>query len=95
MSFYKITFDKALKRQVDRLPGKLRQEASQLLASLARNPRPPGAIELKGHPGIYRKWLTDGRYRAVWEIIESEKRVEIFYVGPKPDYDELLIDEIE
>jgi mRNA-degrading endonuclease RelE of RelBE toxin-antitoxin system len=90
MSFYRVTFDKSLKRQVNRLPGKLRQEARRRIADLSRDPFPPGAVELRGYPGTYRLWLTDARYRLVWEVFEDEKRVEVYYVGPKPDYDALL-----
>ncbi|HLF25189.1 MAG TPA: hypothetical protein VJG32_02535 [Anaerolineae bacterium] len=90
MSFYRVTFDKMLKRQVDRLPGKLRQEARHRIADLARDPRPPDAIELKGYAGIYRIWLQDARYRLVWEVRDEEMRVEVYYAGTKPDYDELL-----
>ncbi|HET7091142.1 MAG TPA: hypothetical protein VFL17_21110 [Anaerolineae bacterium] len=54
MSLYRVTFDKALKRQVAGLPGKLRQEAKRRIADLARDPRPPDAVELKGYAGIYR-----------------------------------------
>lgn len=90
MSYYRVTFDKALKRQVDRLPGKLRQEARHRIADLARDPRPPDAIELRGHSGIFRVWLQDARYRLIWEVIDAETRVEVYYCGVKPDYDEIL-----
>ena len=29
-------------------------------------------------------------YRLVWEVFEEEQRVAVYYVGVKPDYDELL-----
>jgi len=90
VSFFRVTFDKRLKRLVNSLPGKLRQEARHLIADLARDPRPPGAIELRGYPGIYRTWLQDARYRLIWEVNDEESRVEVYYVGPKPDYDQLL-----
>jgi len=95
VSYYRITFDKALKRQVDDLPGKLRQETRHRIADLARNPRPLGAIELMGYPGIYRMWLRDARYRPVWEVIDSETRVEVYYVGLKPNYGELIREKAE
>jgi len=39
---------------------------------------------------VYRMWLSDARYRLVWEVFDDEHRVAIYYVGLKPDYDELL-----
>jgi|GEM_PF-603769 len=88
--FYRVSFDKELKRQVQQLPGKLRQEAKQRIADLSTGPRPLGAIELPGYSDIYRTWLTDARYRLIWEVIEQERRVEVYYVGLKPNYEELL-----
>jgi mRNA interferase RelE/StbE len=87
---YRIAFDRTLKRQVEQLPGKLRQEVRQRIAELARQPRPNDARELRGYPGIYRCWLSDARYRLIWEVDDIARRIEIYYVGRKPDYDALL-----
>jgi len=85
-AFYRVTFDKTLKQQVEHLPGNLRQEAKRRIADLARDPCPPGCLELRGYPGIYRIWLTDARYRLIWQVLDEENRVEIYYIGLKPDY---------
>ncbi len=90
MSAYHLSYDKAFKRQVNSLPGKIRQEARRRIAELTQDPRPAGAVELQGYPNVYRSWLSDARYRLVWEIFDDEHRVAIYYVGLKPDYDELL-----
>jgi mRNA-degrading endonuclease RelE of RelBE toxin-antitoxin system len=66
-SSYRLAFDRTLKRQVNQLPGKLRQEVRQRIADLARQPRPHDARELRGFPGVYRCWLSDARYRLIWE----------------------------
>src|SRR5262249_42678419 len=87
---YRLAFDRILKRQVEQLPGKLRQEVRQRIADLAREPRPNDARELRGYPGVYRCWLSDARYRLIWEVDATARRVEIYYVGRKPDYDQLL-----
>jgi mRNA interferase RelE/StbE len=87
---YRLAFDRTLKRQVEQLPGKLRQEVRQRIADLAREPRPNDARELRGYPGVYRCWLSDARYRLIWEVDDSVRRVEIYYVGRKPDYGDLL-----
>jgi mRNA interferase RelE/StbE len=85
-TFYRVTFDKTLKQQIQHLPGNLRQEAKRRVADLARDPRPPGSLELRGYSGIYRTWLADARYRLIWEVIDEETRVDVYYVGLKPDY---------
>jgi len=87
---YRLSFDRELKRRVSELPGKLRQEVKRRIADLARDPRPAGAVELRGHPDVYRVWLSDARYRLVWQIFEQELRVAIYYAGRKPDYEALL-----
>jgi mRNA interferase RelE/StbE len=89
---YRLSFDRALKKQVDELPGKLRQEVRERIGALAREPRPAAAKELRGYPGIYRCWLSDARYRLIWEVDDANLLVEIYYVGSKPDYEELLGD---
>jgi len=43
-------------------------------------------VELRGYPDVYRAWLSDARYRLVWQVFDDEYRVEIYYVGLKPDY---------
>jgi len=90
VSSYRLTYDREFKRQVNNLPGKLRQEAKRRIADLARNPRAGGAVELQGYPDVYRIWLSDARYRLVWQVFDDERRVAVYYVGIKPDYDELL-----
>lgn len=87
---YRLAFDRSLKRQVEQLPGKLRQEVRQRIADLAREPRPRDARELRGYPHVYRCWLSDARYRLIWDVDDGLRRVEIYYVGCKPDYGELL-----
>jgi mRNA-degrading endonuclease RelE of RelBE toxin-antitoxin system len=94
VSAYHLSFDRTFKRQVNSLPGKLRQEAKRRIADLTRQPYPAGAIELRGYPNVCRMWLSDARYRLVWEVFEDEHRVAIYYVGLKPDYDELLRQEV-
>jgi len=90
VSPYRLSYDRDLKRHLNGLPGKLRQEAKRRIADLASDPRPVSAIELRGYPNVYRVWLSDARYRLVWEVFEDEHRVAVYHVGVKPDYDELL-----
>jgi mRNA-degrading endonuclease RelE of RelBE toxin-antitoxin system len=72
---YRLAFDRVLKRQVEQLPGKLRQEVRQLIAALAQEPHPGNARELRGYPNVYRCWLSDARYRLIWEVDDALRRV--------------------
>jgi mRNA-degrading endonuclease RelE of RelBE toxin-antitoxin system len=89
---YRLAFDRALKRQVEQLPGAICQEVRQRIAALAQEPRPGTARELCGYPNVYRCWLSDAQYRLIWEVDDTVRQVEIYYVGRKPDYGELLGD---
>lgn len=73
---YKITFDKAIRTQIRRLPDYVKAIAKQQIATLSDNPRPPKSKELTGHPNYYRMWLGS-KYRLVWHVFDEEKIVEI------------------
>ncbi len=87
---YKIVFDKAIRKQIGKLPGYVKAIAKRQIAALSDNPRPPRSKELAGHPNYYRLWLG-AKYRLVWHIFDDEQVVELEYVGPKPPdlYDQL------
>lgn len=87
---YEITFNKAIRSQIRRLPGHVKAIVKEKIAVLSDNPYPPGSKELTGHPDYYRMWIG-AKYRLVWHIVEMEKVIEIEYVGPKsPDLYEYL-----
>ena len=50
-------------------------EALQLIADLAEDPFPVGAIELIGHPGVWRLKFYRGRYRIVYKLSEKQALV--------------------
>ncbi len=79
---YQIRLSKAIRNQLQNLPGHIRPIARERLLSLAEQPCPTGAKELSGHPSHYRLWIG-GRFRLVWQIIEGEKIVDVLYIGPK------------
>ena len=63
---YRIRYSQEAKRALPRLPGRYRQRARRLIVALANDPRPAGAEELRGRPGILRVWL-DG-WRIVYQV---------------------------
>ncbi len=79
---YRVILSKAIRRQLSRLPGNVRNIARRQIMSLANQPRPGNAKELEGHPEHCRMWIM-GRFRLVWHVSEDERRVDILYVGPK------------
>lgn len=82
---YAVVFSRAVRAQIQGLPGYIKSVAKACMVQLSTNPR-PDSRELAGHPGFYRMWL-DGRYRLVWHVSDDDQVVEVEYVGPKtPDH---------
>lgn len=81
---YEIVLNKAIRKQISKLPGHIKAIAKQRIANLSDNPRPPRSKELTGHPNYYRLWLRRN-HRLVWRVSDEEQLVEIEYVAaPKP-----------
>lgn len=87
---YWLEISADVRRQIERLPGHLRQRVKRLIASLRHNPRPESAVELRNRPGRYRIRLDDD-WRIFYRIDDRQLVVTILRVGRKkgPDfYDE-------
>ena len=69
------------KRDLRRLPGHVRERAWRLIDTLADQPRPPGAKELRDNPGIYRLHLD--RWRVIYEVSEDDQIVLVLAVRRK------------
>lgn len=79
---YSVRFSKQIQRQMANLPGNIRNQANSRILALRRQPRPPDAKELEGHPDFFRIWL-DSDFRLVWQVDDDAQLVDVFYVGPK------------
>ena len=63
------------------LPDTIREEILDVLEQLTEDPFPPGSLELRGHPNVYRIRL-DG-YRMVYEVNPRRKRVLVTRLLPR------------
>ena len=76
-----------------RVPGRYRQRARRAIESLAGNPRPAGAEELRGLSGVFRVWLNG--WRIIYQVIEDDAVLLIigirYKTGPET-YDNLELD---
>jgi len=82
---YRIIFTKAVRGQIERLPGNIKTIVRQRISALGSNPHPTDSKELADHSNHYRVWLND-KYRLVWHVLDEDEVVEIIYAGPKtPD----------
>lgn len=90
MRVYQLSIPKPVRRQIEKLPGRYRQQVWRLLGSLTTDPRPADAKPLREREGLYR--LVLDHYRIVYSIEDDILLIEVIKVGRKqgPEfYDEL------
>lgn len=76
---YRLKITREVQRQVDRLPGNMRQRVKRTIAALAFEPRPGNAEELGEElAGFWRIKLDD--YRIIYSIHDDVVTVEIIRV---------------
>ena len=78
---YRIRVPAEAKRDLRELPGHVRERAWRLIDSLADQPRPLGAKELRDNPGVYRLRLD--RWRLSYEVSEDDQIVLVLAVRRK------------
>jgi mRNA interferase RelE/StbE len=90
MKVYQLDIARGVRRQVEGLPGNVRQRVKREIAKLAFNPRPSYAEELRGNlAGRYKIRLD--QYRLVYRIDDEVAVVEVLKAGKKHEgfYDDL------
>lgn len=83
---YRIEYRRRALRELKELPGHVRAEARIAIRSLASDPRPAKARELRDTPNIFRIWLS-GHWRLAYEIDASAHRVRILRLRRKETID--------
>jgi mRNA-degrading endonuclease RelE of RelBE toxin-antitoxin system len=78
--------------EVRALPGHIRPQARQRFRELEDEPRPHGAKELRGKPGVYRLWLA-GHWRIVYTINDDLQLVRVVRVRRKEQIDYERLDD--
>ncbi len=78
---YTIRIRKSVKREIDNLPGHIRQRVRRLIEYLAQSPNPQDAKELRDLPGYYRIRLD--RWRVVYRLDRDVQEVVILAVKRK------------
>ncbi len=67
---YRIIIPKAVQKQLNNLPQKIRSRLLAEIRLLGDNPRPNGVKKLKGYENTYR--IRVGNYRVIYEIEDRE-----------------------
>ncbi len=78
---YRIHIRRSMQRQLETLPGNIRQRIRRFVNTLPDNPHPDGASHLREHPHIWRYRIE--RWRVVWRIYEEERLIVVVKIGQK------------
>jgi mRNA interferase RelE/StbE len=81
MRLYQLEIPKAVRRQIDNLPGRYRQRIKAIIQSLRTDPRPDNTKLLREKHQVYRIALDE--YRIVYSIDDYVLIVEVVKVGRK------------
>lgn len=76
---YTIYITQAALKRLEALPLKLRASIEQRVFALENNPRPRGALKLKGPK--YQGWrIRAGKYRVIYTIDDSAHAVDVLVI---------------
>ena len=78
MTDYRIELRPAAARALRKLDPQIRPRIQGAIALLARDPRPPGAIALKGRPGLR---VRVGDYRIIYMVQDDVLLVAVVALG--------------
>ncbi len=78
---YRLRVTTVAEKEINRLPGNFRQRVRRLVRSLADNPRPVAAKELRNLPDRYRIRLNG--WRIIYRVDEEDQIVLILTVRRK------------
>ena len=70
-------------RDLHRLDDGPRRDAIELIADLGENPALVPAIELSGHPGVWRARFHHDRCRIVYRITKAQRRILVIRIRPR------------
>jgi mRNA-degrading endonuclease RelE of RelBE toxin-antitoxin system len=80
---WKIELSKLARREFRSLDDGPRQAAAALIADLGEDPEVVPSIELRGKPQIRRARFHNDRYRMIYQIARSGKRVIVKRIRPR------------
>jgi mRNA interferase RelE/StbE len=74
---YSVVLHREAYREILALPKKVRSQFREVTDGLQSDPRPPGAVPLKGRKGAYR--IRIGDYRLLYEVHATE--IIVYVIG--------------
>jgi mRNA interferase RelE/StbE len=79
---YRVEFRPRAAKQLKELPKNVRSTVARVIDALAENPRPQGAVQLKG-TGFLRVRVRD--YRVIYEVVDDRLLVLVVRLGHRRD----------
>lgn len=80
---YRVQVVATARRELLKLPAKLRVRVADSIRALSADPRPPGCKKLAGNAAYYR--IRAGDYRVLYDIREREVLVLVIKIGHRRD----------
>ena len=80
---YTVVISKSVQKQIQQLPQSSQGRVQTKLLGLKAEPRPPGALKLKGYDAQYR--LRVGDYRIRYEIDDDDLMVKVLQCKHRRD----------
>jgi mRNA interferase RelE/StbE len=72
---YSVIVSKSVQKQIVQLPASVKLKVQEKILALKLEPRPSGALKLKGYDHQYR--LRVGDYRIRYEMFDEELRIQV------------------
>jgi len=80
---YRVTLAPSAARELRQLDPRARRRIQGAIELLARDPKPPAAIQLVGGAGEWR--VRTGDYRIIYEVHDDELIVLVLRIGHRKD----------
>lgn len=80
---YRLEILPTARREIEGLPTNDRKRVDERIRALADDPRPPQAVALRGHKGLFR--LRVGKYRVIYQVRDDVLLVLVVMVGHRRD----------
>ena len=81
---YRIEIDRQALKMLAALPKKVQRQIAQRIDSLAQDPLPPDARQIKGQEAIWR--IRSGSYRIAYTVRKNVLLILVLRVGDRKDF---------
>ena len=83
MNGYTVECARSANRELDRLPERIIERATEAIQEFQEDPRPNGSRKLLGSESTYRIWV--GQHRVVYEVDDETRTILVTRVRHRKD----------